>query len=119
MGEVRKIDPVVHFKTYEPFDTGDQFNKQRGTWFYRGPGQLVHGPFAGKITAAIHCVESYAHLHFPMRKPFETAGMWWWRMETPGGEQIAGPYENEDQAAAAINQHIQQLKDKAGHDRYR
>lgn len=119
MGALLKIDPVIHFKRFEPFETGDQHNKQRGTWFYRGQGNLIHGPFSGKITATIHCVEAYAHVHFPMRTPFQTGEMWWWRMETPNGEQIAGPYQTEDEAHAGIQKHIQQLKDKAGHDRYR
>jgi hypothetical protein len=119
VGKVLQFKPDIRFKQFEAFQTGDQFNKHRGTWFYRGDGSNVHGPFHGEMTAHIHMVESYGEKFAPMRTPFEKGDSWWWRKETPHGEQVLGPYQFKAQAETAIANHIQQLKDKAGHDRYR
>jgi len=39
--------PQLHFPIGVPFHSGDQFNKERGNWFYRHPaGGALKGPFA-------------------------------------------------------------------------
>lgn len=113
MGELLAIDPELRFPTLRIFEIGDGFNKERGKYYYCDARRHMHGPFFTHLEASLDMVKNTPGGNVPMRTPFESDAMWWWKQDSVSGVQFAGPYENAGQAYLAITKHIQDLKDKA------
>ncbi len=95
------------------------FNKSRGRHFYVDVNGHVKGPFMSKLSASLDILRTHPNSGVPMRTAFEQDDVWWWKKDTETGVQIQGPYHHKAEAEAAINNHVQDMKDLAGHDRYR
>jgi hypothetical protein len=113
MGELLAIDPDIHFPLLQVFKTGDGFNKERGTWFYRNQAGHMEGPFKSETTANMHLLNTNPVASVPMREPFQQGEYWWWKRDTVKGIAFDGPYECQLDAASAIQQHIRELNQKA------
>lgn len=119
MGILLAIDPELHQPIMTVFHNGDQYNTAYGNWFYRDRAGHMKGPFMSQLTASLDLAGGLKNAATQMREPFESDTLWWWWKDLPEGPAVAGPYETRGEAITAIAVHIQQLKDKAGHDQYR
>lgn len=113
MSNLLRIEPVMHFPLLTVFSTGDQFNKERGTHFYRDVQGNLHGPFKSKLTASLDLLKTCPTSGAPMRTPFEQDGMWWWKKDTAQGVSVEGPYEYEGEAETSIINFMNDLRDLA------
>lgn len=113
MGELLAIDPHLHFPLLTTFNSGDQFNGARGTWFYRDQNGYLKGPFKSRTTATLDMATNCGGAIIAMRTPFESDGVWWWKQDGIARTHIRGPYLNAKAAQAAIDAYTNSLKEKA------
>ncbi len=119
MGSLHQFNPTLHQPVLKVWSSGDQYNKARGTWFYRSRHGTLHGPFMSKLTAQLDLLHQTCDAGIPMLTAFEVDGAWWWKKDTANGPAIEGPYVSETEAQFWIDTHKQALKDLASDDRYR
>ncbi|USM11554.1 hypothetical protein vBCbaSRXM_109 [Citromicrobium phage vB_CbaS-RXM] len=113
MGDLLRIEPELHFPKLTVFETGDQFNTERGRYFFRDVQGALHGPFKSKLKASLELLRTCPTSGAPMRTPFQHDGMWWWKKDTASGVSVEGPYEYEGEAETSIINFMDDLRDKA------
>jgi hypothetical protein len=117
MAEIHTLDPIFKWPILTVLESGNDFNKGRGKFFYLDRDERVHGPFMSKCIAQLDLLHQSCDPAIPMRKPFQQDGVWWWKKDTPDGPAIEGPYVWESEAHSGIRRHVQDLNERAHNER--